>query len=207
MREMIKMIIILTILSTFSGTLLAALYNKTKDKIEYQQLKFVKGPAVREIIKGSSNDPIIDRFKIKDGDTEKSFFIGVFDGEADSVVFETFGTGYQGKVGLMVGVNIKDDKIVGVGVTTHTETPGVGSLAKTDPTFVSQFKGLPIDQEFKVKADGGKIDAMSGATFTSRGVSAAATEASKMYQRLKLQIIESLKNFKSSGTQVGEQDG
>jgi electron transport complex protein RnfG len=207
MREMIKMIIILTILSTFSGTLLAALYNKTKDKIEYQQLKFVKGPAVREILKGSSNDPIVDRFKIKDGDMEKSFFIGVFDGEADSVVFETFGTGYQGKVGLMVGVNIKDDKIVGVGVTTHTETPGVGSLAKTDPTFVSQFKGLPVDQVFKVKADGGKVDAMSGATLTSRAVSAAATDAGKMYKRLKLQIIESLKNFKNSGTQVGEQDG
>ncbi len=207
MREMIKMIIILTILSTFSGTLLAALHNKTKDKIEYQQLKFVKGPAVREILKGSSNDPIVDRFKIKDGDMEKSFFIGVFDGEADSVVFETFGTGFQGKVGLMVGVNIKDDKIVGVGVTTHTETPGVGSLAKTDPTFVSQFKGLPIDQEFKVKADGGKVDAMSGATLTSRAVSAAATDASKMYKRLKLQITESLKSFKTSGTQVGEKDG
>lgn len=207
MREMIKMIIILTILSTFSGTLLAALYTKTKDKIEYQQLKFVKGPAVREILKGSSNDPIVDRFKIKDGDMEKSFFIGVFDGEANFVVFETFGTGYQGKVGLMVGVNIKDDKIVGVGVTTHTETPGVGSLAKTDPTFVSQFKGLPVDQVFKVKADGGKIDAMSGATLTSRAVSAAATDAGKMYKRLKLQIIESLKSFKTSGTQVGEKDG
>ena len=207
MREMIKMIIILTILSTFSGTLLAALHNKTKDRIEYQQLKFVKGPAIREILKGSSNDPIVDRFKIKDGDKEKSFFIGVFDGEADLVVFETFGTGFQGKVGLMVGVNIKDDKIVGVGVTTHTETPGVGSLAKTDPTFVSQFKGLPIDQEFKVKADGGQIDALSGATFTSQGVSTAATDASKIYKRLKLQIIESLKSFNNSGTQVGEQDG
>jgi len=195
MREMIKMVIVLTILSTFSGTLLAALYDKTKDRIEYQQLKFVKGPAIREILKGSSNDPIVDRFKIKDGDKEKSFFIGVFDGKADLVVFETFGTGYQGKIGLMVGVNIKEDKIVGVGVTTHSETPGVGSLAKTDPTFVAQFKGLPIDQVFKVKADGGKVDAMSGATFTSRGVSAAATDASKMYKRLKQQIAENLKSF------------
>ncbi|HJO61272.1 MAG TPA: RnfABCDGE type electron transport complex subunit G [Desulfobacterales bacterium] len=195
MLEMVKMIIVLTILSTFSGTLLAALHNKTKDRIEYQQLKFVKGPAIREILKGSSNDPIIDRFKIKDGDMEKSFFIGVFDGEANSVVFETFGTGFQGQIGLMVGVNIKNDKIVGVGVTTHSETPGVGSLAKTDPIFVSQFKGLPIDQVFKVKADGGQIDAMSGATLTSRGVTTAATDGSKMYKRLKLQITENLKSL------------
>ena len=141
MREMVKMIIVLTILSTFSGTLLAALHNKTKDRIEYQQLKFVKGPAIREILKGSSNDPIIDRFKIKDGDMEKSFFIGVFDGEANSVVFETFGTGFQGQIGLMVGVNIKDDKIVAVGVTTHSETPGV-VLWQKPPHFCLPIQGI-----------------------------------------------------------------
>jgi electron transport complex protein RnfG len=50
MREMIKMVVVLTVLSSFSGGLLAALRDGTKDKIENQQLEFVKGPAIRKIL-------------------------------------------------------------------------------------------------------------------------------------------------------------
>lgn len=195
MREMIKMVMVLTILSSFSGALLAAIRNGTKEKIEYQQLKFVKGPAIRNILKGASNDPIVDRFKIKYNDIEKSFFVGVFDGKANTIAFESFGKGFGGEIGLMVGVNIKADKIIGVNVTTHSETPGLGSKAKDDPDFVAQFKGFPIIDPIKVTNDSGKINAMSGATITSRAVCMAATDAGKIYQQLKPQLVEKLKGF------------
>ncbi len=95
----------------------------------------------------------------------------------------------------MVGVNIEDDNIIGAGVTTHNETPGVGSRAKSDPGFAAQFKGLSIKDTFKVKTDGGQVDAVSGATVTSRGVTVAATEAGKIYKKLKPQIAKKLKEF------------
>ena len=173
MREMIQMVVVLTVLSFVSGGLLAYVKDGTKDKIEVQQLTFVKGPAIKAILKGATNDPITDRFKLKDGDVERSFFVGVFDGKPKIVAFESSGKGFGGDLGLMVGVNLEDGKIAGVGVTTHSETPGVGSRAKTDPTFVAQFPGLPIAETFKVKPDGGQVDALSAATVTSRGVSAA----------------------------------
>ncbi|MBW2250544.1 MAG: RnfABCDGE type electron transport complex subunit G [Deltaproteobacteria bacterium] len=195
MREMIKMVVVLTVLCTFSGGLLAAIRSGTKDKIEYQQLKFVKGPAIKAILEGSSNDPIVDRFKIKDGKIERSFFVGIFDGKASAVAFESFGKGFSGDIGLMVAVNLEDDNIIGVGVTTHSETPGVGSRAKTDPGFAAQFKGLSIKDTFKVKTDGGQVDVVSGATVTSRGVSVAATEAGKIYKKLKPEIAKKLKEF------------
>ncbi len=109
MREMIKMVVVLTILSSFSGGLLASIRNETKERIEYQKLKFVKGPAIKEILKGSENDPIVDRFKIADGKIERSFFIGVFNGEPNTVAFECYGKGFGGDMGVMVGVNIKND--------------------------------------------------------------------------------------------------
>jgi electron transport complex protein RnfG len=197
MREMIKMIVVLTVLSSFSGGLLAAIKNGTKDRIEYQQLTFVKGPAIKAILEGSSNDPIVDRFKITDEDgVERSFFIGVFNGEPKAVAFESAGKGFGGDLGLMVGVNVRDDKLLGVGVTTHSETPGVGSKAKTDPSFAAQFKGMSLMNTFKVKADGGQVDALSGATITSRGVSMALTDAGQIYQRLKPKIEAKLKEFK-----------
>ena len=196
MREMIKMVIVLTVLSAFSGGLLAAIRNGTKDQIENQQLTFVKGPAINAILEGASNDPIKDRFKLKVDGREKSFFVGVYDGEPRVVVFESFGKGFGGELGVMVGVNVKDDKLVGVGITTHSETPGVGSRAKSDPSFVTQFKGLPAEDTYKVKADGGQVDAVSGATITSRGVSAALTDAGKLYQKLKPELVAKLKAFK-----------
>jgi Na+-translocating ferredoxin:NAD+ oxidoreductase RnfG subunit len=49
MREMIKMLLVLTILATLSGGLLAAIYDRTEDKIANQVLKFVKGPALLKI--------------------------------------------------------------------------------------------------------------------------------------------------------------
>ncbi|MFC1798962.1 RnfABCDGE type electron transport complex subunit G [Thermodesulfobacteriota bacterium] len=196
MREMVKMVIVLTVLSAVSGGSLAWVRDITAAGIEKQELLVVKGPAIKEILEGATNDPLNDRFKIKDADTEISFYVGVFDGEPNVVVFETFGKGFGGDLGLMVAVNIKDDKIHGAGVTTHSETPGVGSRAQTDPAFAAQFKGMPAIDTFKVKTDGGQVDAVSGATVTSRGVSSALTDAGKLYQRLKPQISENLKGFK-----------
>jgi electron transport complex protein RnfG len=189
------MVVVLTVLAVLSGGMLSGLRNATAARIEVQQLKFVKGPAIKAILKGVSNDPIKDRFAIKDGETERKVFVGKFDDKANTVVLESFGKGYGGDIGLMVAINVEDDTIVGAGVTTHSETPGLGATAKDDPGFVSQFKGLPIEETFKVTNDGGKVNAMSGATITSRAVCAAATEAGSIYQKLKPQLSEKLKEF------------
>jgi Na+-translocating ferredoxin:NAD+ oxidoreductase subunit G len=195
MREIVTMIVVLTVLSVFSGGMLSGLRNATAARIEMQQLKFVKGPAIKNILEGVSNDPIADRFKIMDGGTQRSFFVGKFDGKANTVAFESFGKGFGGEIGLMVAVNTENDTIVGVGVTTHSETPGLGARAKDDPGLVSQFKGLPVTPSIQVTTDGGQINAMSGATITSRAVCSAATGALGIYQKLKPQIVEKLKEF------------
>ena len=193
MGEMIKMVVVLTILSSFSGGLLAALKDGTKERIENQELNLVKGPAVRQILEGSSNDPVADRFKMTVGDREETIFIGVFDGKANTVAFETEGKGFADKFGLMVAVNTDEDKVVGISLTTMKETPGLGARAKTDPSFAAQFKGLSVDQPVKVTTDGGSINALSGATITSRGVCAAATNALKLYSEIKPQLMEKIK--------------
>jgi len=195
MREMIKMLVVLTILATLSGGLLAAIRDNTKDRIENQVLEFVKGPAIRSILEGATNDPIVDRFQIKDGDVERTFFVGVLDGEPRAVTFETSGKGYGGDVGLMVGIDTKDNKIIGVGVTTHAETPGMGAKAQTDPSFVAQFKKLPLEGQVNVTGDGGSINAISGATITSRAVCSATNDALKIYENLKPQLADKLREF------------
>jgi electron transport complex protein RnfG len=195
MQEIIRMIVVLTLLSGISGGLLAAVRDGTAERIEVQQLNFVKGPAIKAILAAATNDPIANRFKLKRGEAEQNFFVGVIDGAPKTVAFESFGKGFGGDIGVMVGVNLEDGKILGVGVTTHSETPGLGARAKTDAKFVSQFKGLTLGEAVKVKNDGGTIDALSGATVTTKGVCAAVTEAGAVYKELKTKIAEQAKPF------------
>jgi len=196
MRDMIKMVVVLTCLSALAGGLLAYLRTATAAQIERQELEFVKGPAIRQILAGASNDPVNDRFKIESDGEEKSFFVGAFDGQPTTVVFETTGKGYGDVFGLMVAVNVQKDELAGIAVTTHKETPGLGAQAKEDPAFAAQFKGLPVDKPVKITKDGGSISALSGATITSRGVTAAASQALEEYLALKPQILEKIQGFK-----------
>lgn len=192
MNEMVKMVVVLTVLASVAGGVLAAVNKGTASQIEAQQLTFVKGPAIKSILAGSSNDPIQDRFKISVGDTEKSFFVGQFDGKANTIAFEDFGKGFAGDIGVMVGINIETDKLVGAAVTVHTETPGLGANAKDKPDLVSQFKGLSVQDPVSVTKDGGKINAISGATITSRAVCDAVVKTMNTYQKIKPQIQQEI---------------
>ncbi|MBN1625464.1 MAG: RnfABCDGE type electron transport complex subunit G [Deltaproteobacteria bacterium] len=192
MREMIKLFVIVTLFSAISGGLLATVKSATQERIELQQLTYVKGPAITQILEGCTNNPIEDRFKLNHSGSSIDFFIGEFDGKRNTIAFENYGKGFGGNMGVMVAINTDTDQITGIGITTHSESPGIGSRAKTDPAFSRQFKGMSIDSAFRVKADGGDIDAISGATVTSRGVSGAVAEVVEIYKRLKNEILKNV---------------
>lgn len=192
MREMINMIVVLSVLTAFSGGLLAAVQSGTQDKIETQVLKFQKAPAINDIFPDPTNDPLAERFTVKTEEMELQVFPAMLSDGSKNIAFETKGGAYGGPIGLMVGINIETDQIVQVRVTTHSETPGIGDRAKNDLSFVSQFTGKGLDTNFALR-DEGEIDAMSGATVTSKGVSIAAVQAQEIYKKLKPEIIKQIK--------------
>jgi len=195
MGEMIKMVVVLTILSVISGGGLKGLEEWAKPKIENNVMNLVKGPAIRQILDEADNDPVKDRFKIADGETERNVFVGVFDGAADTVVLEASASGYGDQVGMVVAINMTEDTLRGMAVTTHKETPGLGARAKDDPSFAAQFVGKSIGSPFSVTNDGGQISALSGATITSRAVCSGVNQAVETYQRLKPQLEEQIKGM------------
>jgi electron transport complex protein RnfG len=195
MGEMIKMVVVLTVLSVVSGGSLSWLKDFTEPKIENQVMNLVKGPAIRQILKGADNDPVKDRFKIEDGDTERNIFVGVFGGQPDTVVVEASASGYGDKVGMVVAINMAEQNLRGIAVTTHKETPGLGARAKDDPSFAAQFAGKAITSPFSVTTDGGQISALSGATITSRAVCTGVNNAIETYTKLKPQLEEQIKGM------------
>ena len=104
MRDMIKLFIVILTFSAFSGGLLAVLHGATKKRIKIQEDTFIRGPALRQVMEDSSNDPLLDKFELQDGEERKTFFVGIFEDEPNAVAFETFGKGYEGDIGVIVGV-------------------------------------------------------------------------------------------------------
>jgi len=195
MAKMAKMIIVLTLISFAAGLALGGLNAVTKKPIEENVLKFKKVPAVLDICAGfmgelSDSDRAALEKELLEGRKEievegmkekVTFFPVKKDGALHSVVLESSGQGYGGAVGTMVGISLDGTTISGVGITTHSETPGIGSLC-TEAGFRSQFMGLSTEANLGVKKDGGVVDAISGATVTSRAVSAAIQDAVKFFK-------------------------
>ncbi|MFO7911583.1 MAG: RnfABCDGE type electron transport complex subunit G [Desulfotignum sp.] len=189
MREMISMIVVLTVLASVSGGLLAAIKSGTELRIEEQILKFQQAPAIESLFSDVTNDPLKERFNIETEKRTLQMFPAKLQDGTTAVAFETFGKGgYGGDIGLIVGINLNTDQLVGARVTTHAETPGLGSRVKDELTFVSQFADKPIDADLSLKSDNGTIDAISGATVTSRAVTRAAIQAQELYSKLKPEI-------------------
>jgi len=192
MREMLRMVAVLTILTFLSGGLLAAVKSATELQIENQVLKFQKAPAINDIFPDATNDPVADRFTIEADDIKLQIFKAINPDGSKLIAFEAKGVGFGGTMGLMVGINVETDKVEGMKMTTHSETPGIGSKAKDDPAFLSQFNDLNINDGFALQAEGGSISAMSGATVTSKGLIVAANKARDFYKKLKPEIVKNL---------------
>jgi len=173
-RDIVKMIVVLTLIGAASGLALSLIHRATKAPIEYQTIKFVKEPAVKKVLTGYDNDPIMDRKKVLIGTDERGnpleliIFPAKKGNETFAVALEGKGKGYHGFIGVMVGVG-KDGTLLDIGITSHSETPGVGSKV-TELSFTDQFKGLSTQTAVKV-------DGISGATFSSKGVMSAVNQA------------------------------
>lgn len=188
MKNIIKMIVVLSVLCGFSGFILSYLKTITAPVIEEQVLRNVQGPAIISVFSKAENNPIADRntFETPDGGKVIAFPC-ITGGQLVGVAIENFGKGYGGPVGVMVGFNTKSDTLVGVGMTSLKETPGLGMRVK-EPGFQAQFtdKALPV----ALSSGGGTIDAVSGATISSTGVVEAVNKAADIYKQLKPEFIK-----------------
>ncbi len=188
MRDIVKMLVVLSCICGISGFGLSYLKMITAVPIEEQVLTYVQSPALERVFADVDNSPVADRkkFTLEDG-REVTVFPARKGGKLVGVALEDKGKGFGGDISVMVGINPANDTLVGVGVTTMKETPGIGDVILA-PHFVNQFTGQ--DMHVKLKKDGGTIDAVSGATVSSAGSVLAVANAAKVYAQLKDQIIK-----------------
>ena len=188
-----RMLLVLGLITLASGMSLGALQEATWERAANNVLKFKKIPAVVDIYRAMGRtvdeadrlaleEELLAEKRIVDlGERrELLFFVVKRDGEPAAVALEGVGQGFAGDVGVMIGVDLGSTGVTGVGVTTMSETPGVGTRVREE-AFTAQFAGLTGDT-FQVKKDGGTIDAITGATVSSRAVADAVTAALATYR-------------------------
>ncbi|GCA65698.1 electron transport complex subunit G [Mediterraneibacter butyricigenes] len=189
MKKIIKNTLILTIITVVAGLCLGLVYEITKKPIADSQEK-AKKEAWQAVFPGAD----LSEFKQIDVDQDIADQVisdlgvnATIDevctvGEEGYVVTATDGDGYGGDIQITVGIQ-KDGTISGISFLSISETAGLGMNAQK-PAFYEQYVGKQTDK-FYVSKDGGEgepIDAISGATFTSRAVTGAVNAALGYFQ-------------------------
>ncbi|MBI5115744.1 RnfABCDGE type electron transport complex subunit G [Candidatus Poribacteria bacterium] len=121
----------------------------------------------------------------------KRYYVGRLDGKVAGTAFSAVtNKGYGGPIEVIIAMDAAGDKIAGVRIKSHTETPGLGAnsaqirYGETEPWFLVQFKGIrPEDAKLKKDDSKGAIDAITAATITSRAVTNVIREEATAFQK------------------------
>lgn len=157
----------------------------------------LKGETVRDLNTEVKSIELQDGLKaqnknIKDGSDAADLPVYVFNKDGKSVtVVPVYGAGLWGPIWGYIALDEDLQTIVGAYFDHDSETPGLGAKIKDDPSFRAEFIGKKVnvasDPVFSVVKVGtsadenSSVDAITGATMTSKGLGEAIAFWLKAY--------------------------
>ncbi|HIE43938.1 MAG TPA: RnfABCDGE type electron transport complex subunit G [Candidatus Omnitrophica bacterium] len=182
----LQMFITLILVGIFSGGALAVMYRFTKEPIERNRERELKD-AIFKVLPETENYK--ELFKV--GST--TIYEGYTDkGESAGYAVVGEGSGFQGNISLIIGMDEDLKFLTGIEILESLETPGLGAKIADEP-FKSQFKGLEVPRDVKIRCirdirDRKKTDiqAITGATISSEAVVRIVNELVKKVRENKI---------------------
>jgi electron transport complex protein RnfG len=177
MKETIKLGFTLFLFTAIAALILAYSNGVTAPEIENVEEQ-IKTQARMEILSSA------DAFeKVEGVEGAKEVYKGTAGGATVGYTLTMVTTGYGGDMEIAVGIST-DGQVSGIKIIKHAETPGLGANAQ-NPSFSDQYTGKSTDTQIEVvktppTADN-EIQAITGATITSRAVTKAVNEAREIY--------------------------
>lgn len=156
LKYILRLTLTLLLITAVVAGLLGLVNYLTEDKIAALTREKAEN-AMQEVLPAERYEPIEHSM---DGVAE------AYRADGKGIVVRVNVNGFGGTIDMMVGVD-SDGKVCGVYIIEHSETSGLGANCVRDD-FRAQYAGA--DGELKVNKDGGTIDALTGATVTSRAV-------------------------------------
>ena len=168
--------IAVTVVFTF---LLAYINEVTQATIEEQEalrveksILYVFGIDVSDLDDEKIHNKFTDLIEISDQNDQR-YYIYKANNQVMGYAVQISGKGLWGTITGHIAFSPDHEKILGVNFVSHSETPGLGGRIDEDD-YKNQFRNLslPENDVFFVnnKDTGGNIDAISGATLTSKAV-------------------------------------
>lgn len=194
------MLLVLGLVAAISGLLISLAYEYTKAPIARYQREEQEQAVLRVLPQGVTSRPYIalpDRVVPGEGPVEGGFlFYAAFDaaGTLVGIAGTGSGAGYADQIILLWGYDPRCACIIGVQTLQNKDTPGFGDRAEKETDFRANFNQLDVRLNAEAtapanpiklvkhgtKTEAWQIDAISGATVTSRGYTRAlrsSTEA------------------------------
>ncbi len=148
---------------------LAVVNNVTMDVIE-ERTKVEQEEFRKQVLEQA--DRFTQAADVDDLDNVTDVYAGFSGDDPVGYVMSVVSKGYGGDINMIVGVDMKG-QVTKVIIGDNEETPGLGSKAK-ESEFIDQFSGVTVNDQLAVvkqnKKAANEIQALSGATITSRGV-------------------------------------
>ena len=106
-----------------------------------------------------------------------ALYRAVSGGEQIGYVAEVTSSGFGGALSMVVGLDM-DGAVTGVSVTDNSETANIGTKVVNDQAVLDRFIGMSHeDGEITVNSGSNRFDGISGATVSSKGVTAGVNTA------------------------------
>lgn len=197
--KMMKEAGILFTITLIAGLMLGFVYELTKEPIRIQEEKAVAQacqevfPEAKEfqVLKYDPDEQLAEELAadgVKIGTVYNA--VGADGVHMGYVLQSTSGEGYGGNITLYVGVTA-DGRLNGVSLLEISETPGLGMLA--GDVLVPQFRNKQVESFTYTKTgsrDDSEIDAISGATVTTKAVIGAVNGGLRVAADLTVKLTE-----------------
>ncbi len=188
MNKTIKLGLILLAFTAIAAGILGLLHQTTKEIIADVKVQ-ANNEARKEVLPEGTEFKELDKAELEKatGGSElvEEIYEGLDNGNVVGYTIKTVVSGYSGPVVIMTGIDT-EGIISGMKVVSNTETPGLGANS-SNPEFQDQYSKKPAQGEIvvvKAAPTDTQIQALTGATITSKAVTTGVNEAIKAYENL-----------------------
>ncbi len=174
MKDMLKITMSLVAIFIAAGLIMGLTYKFTSP-IKFKAEKKEKEEALKEMAP-TATDPITPAGKWSVHSKNFEYYQATASGRPVAFIASTAGKGYSSFIQMLVALD-PEMKINDVKVLSMNETPGLGDQV-LEKSFLEQFKGKSLSQIVLIKGETKEnIQAISGATISSRGVTNGVKDA------------------------------
>ena len=196
-KKVTRLALILLLITVAAACCLALTNAVTKEIIAGQKLKradeakaFVMPDAdAFETMDAEAVKALAEKADPETAEMVSEIAVAKKDGQPIGVVIKTTPSGYGGEIELLTGL-MKDGTISGITFLSLKETAGLGMRAD-QPEFKEQYIGLKYSDDNVIDvvknggASGNDINAIAGATVTSKAVTKGVNIACRVFEELK----------------------